>query len=335
MADYNRNQRGAHRISNYDWNEDRGRGRYDEDRNSESDSRYENDFEEGNAGWQSRYQREDRNSGRGNIYGSGRYGRHYESEFNTGNFGRDRGYGYDRDQGYGSSYYGSGSGSSYDNDRGNSYRNRNLYDRDYQGMGRSNYSGTRLGGSNYGEYGDNRRYYEGRNEGRGQGGYRGYYGSPGERGEDRSWWDKTSDEISSWFGDEDAERRRERDRIRAEYRGKGPKNYKRSDERIKDDINDRLSDDPFIDATDIEVSVSDGEVTLTGTVDERNGKRRAEDIAENVSGVKNVENRIKVGQRSNVMSGGVQTETTSVSGSQTTSAVPGSERSKSKNYVTG
>lgn len=77
-------------------------------------------------------------------------------------------------------------------------------------------------------------------------------------------------------------------------RGRGPKNYIRSDERIREDINDRLQDDEHIDASDIEVSVEAGDVVLTGTVDSRFAKRHAEDIAEHVSGVKNVENRVRV-----------------------------------------
>jgi osmotically-inducible protein OsmY len=332
MADYNRNQRGNTRNANQDWNENRGRGRseYESRYNGDENRDYEsgNDFDQ-NAGWQSRPERErDRDDyNRGNLYGSGRYGRHYESEFNTGNYGSDRNYGY--------SNYGITTGSSYDANRGNINRGRNLYDGDYQGIGRENYSGSRLGASNYGSYGDSSRgYYEGRNRGSNYGSYSGYYGgnygSPGERNrDDRTWWDRTTDEVSSWFGDEEAERRRDRDRqMRGEHRGKGPKNYKRSDERIKDDINDRLSDDPFVDASDIDVTVTNGEVTLTGTVDERSSKRRAEDIAENVSGVKNVENRIRVGQQT-------ESAVTGVSGSQSTSAVAGSERSRGKTYVTG
>jgi osmotically-inducible protein OsmY len=78
------------------------------------------------------------------------------------------------------------------------------------------------------------------------------------------------------------------------HRGKGPKNYKRSDERIREDILDKLTDDPYIDASGVEVTVQSCEVTLTGTVNERKEKRRAEDIAESVSGVAHVENRLKV-----------------------------------------
>ncbi|NOT74047.1 MAG: BON domain-containing protein [Cyclobacteriaceae bacterium] len=78
------------------------------------------------------------------------------------------------------------------------------------------------------------------------------------------------------------------------HRGKGPKGYKRTDERIQEDIHDRLTYDNFVDASNIEVSVKAGEVTLTGTVAERSEKRRAEDLAEQVSGVIHLENRLRV-----------------------------------------
>ena len=116
-----------------------------------------------------------------------------------------------------------------------------------------------------------------------------------DRGEERGWWDRASDAVASWFGDEEAERRRRMDQQR-EHRGRGPKGYRRSDERIKEDVNDRLSDDYYLDASDVEVAVTNTEVTLTGTVNSREDKRRAEDIAESVSGVSNVENRLRVKQ---------------------------------------
>ena len=110
----------------------------------------------------------------------------------------------------------------------------------------------------------------------------------------RDWWDRAADEVASWFGDDDAERRRRRDKAVGPHKGKGPKNYKRSDDRIKDDINERLSDDTYIDASDIEVTVSNGVVVLSGTVESKHIKRRAEDIADTVSGVTNVENHLHV-----------------------------------------
>jgi len=81
---------------------------------------------------------------------------------------------------------------------------------------------------------------------------------------------------------------------KGQHRGKGPRGYQRADDRIRDDINDRLADDSFLDATEIEVVVLNGEVTLSGEVEGRQDKRRAEDLCEGVSGVRNVENRIRV-----------------------------------------
>lgn len=81
------------------------------------------------------------------------------------------------------------------------------------------------------------------------------------------------------------------------FTGRGPKGYKRADDRIQEDINEQLTRHAEIDATDIEVSVQDGEVTLRGQVDQRYMKRVAEDIADDVSGVKNVHNEIRVRQQ--------------------------------------
>jgi hypothetical protein len=77
-------------------------------------------------------------------------------------------------------------------------------------------------------------------------------------------------------------------------RGRGPRNYQRSDQRIREDICDRLTDDERIDASEIEVTVANGEVTLSGTLRSRNAKRWATQLAEQVSGVKDVHTRIRV-----------------------------------------
>jgi len=124
-----------------------------------------------------------------------------------------------------------------------------------------------------------------------------YRGRPYRRAEDRGFWERAGDEVRSWFGDEEAERRRRIDEIRpGSFVGRGPRGYKRSDERIREDVNDRLTDDYYLDASDIEVSVIDRLVTLTGRVESRSDKRRAADIAESVSGVTDVNNQLRVGQ---------------------------------------
>ncbi len=77
-------------------------------------------------------------------------------------------------------------------------------------------------------------------------------------------------------------------------RGKGPKGYTRSEDRIREDVCDCLTDDAHLDAGEIEVQVKSGEVTLSGTVPDRSAKRHAEDIIEHVSGVKNVQNSLRI-----------------------------------------
>lgn len=78
------------------------------------------------------------------------------------------------------------------------------------------------------------------------------------------------------------------------HRGKGPKGYTRSDDRIREDLSDRLADDDLIDASEITVSVAKGEVTLDGTVGSRQERRAAEDCAEGCSGVTHVQNNLRV-----------------------------------------
>ena len=78
------------------------------------------------------------------------------------------------------------------------------------------------------------------------------------------------------------------------HRGKGPRDYRRSDERIREDVSDRLTDDHDVDASEITVNVQGGEVTLTGTVTSRDQKRRAEDLAERIGGVTEVINNLRV-----------------------------------------
>jgi osmotically-inducible protein OsmY len=106
-------------------------------------------------------------------------------------------------------------------------------------------------------------------------------------------------------GSQDTMRRNE-----GQYVGRGPRGYKRSDDRIEEDINERLTQHGTIDATDIEVSVQNAEVTLRGTVDSRQAKRLAEDIADAVSGVKEVVNQIKIKQQGHSGESKQETETT-------------------------
>ena len=216
----------------------------------------------------------------------------------SGMWGRgDEGHGFERGamrshsrEDYGSSGYGGGYGREQHDYRGAR--------QDFGEINRERYQNRDFGSRNFGD----------RDELRSRGGFgqdyagRDRFGEAGrsfgygddqrrrdqERRDDRGLWDRASDEVASWFGDRDAAQRREQD-----YRGRGPKGYRRSDDRIREDVNDRLSDDPYIDASDVDVTVSNGEVTLGGTVDSRHARRRAEDIAESISGVSHVQNNLR------------------------------------------
>jgi osmotically-inducible protein OsmY len=78
------------------------------------------------------------------------------------------------------------------------------------------------------------------------------------------------------------------------FYGKGPKGWKRADERIHEDVCEALYQSWEVDASNIEVVVKDGHVYLQGTVSSRNTKRRAEETVEFISGVADVINELRV-----------------------------------------
>jgi osmotically-inducible protein OsmY len=247
------------------------------------------------------------------FYDHERYGRDSEEEEQRHRRGTD--YGRSGQEYSGSESYFRGSGSSYNDpyrSYGSSYNepNRN-YGNSYNDQNR-NYGGSDYGRSEYGgRYGESygrgyeernsNPYYQNRR-------YRGFNrGWEDQGGEERGFLERAGDEVRSWFGDEEAERRRHQDEVRSQYAGRGPKGYKRSDERIREDVNDRLTGDYYLDAHDIEVSVNDCTVTLSGRVNSRNDKRRAEDLAESVRGVSDVSNQLRVGQDTSVTTTGIET----------------------------
>ena len=81
---------------------------------------------------------------------------------------------------------------------------------------------------------------------------------------------------------------------RGRYSGRGPKGYVRSDVAIEEDVHVVLTQSPDIDGSDIRVEIDGGEVTLYGTVPDRDMKRAAEDAVEAVRGVREVFNQLRV-----------------------------------------
>ena len=235
-------------------------------------------------------------------YGAGRFGR---DEYGGGAGGYEegayggsaqRGYG---DQGrYGGQGYG-GQGYGGQGDRNQGYGGEGSTGRSYGGYGGQGWRGSEGGDAQawrreqgYGGQGG----YGGQASGGGYGQQR-YGGQQGQGGQNRGFAggnpqvEATSDGDAqrgwrSMFGGDQGRM--------GEHRGRGPKNYSRSDDRIREDVNDRLSDDSWLDASEIEVEVKSGEITLTGTVQSREDKRRAEDLAEQVSGAKHVQNNLRV-----------------------------------------
>lgn len=123
-------------------------------------------------------------------------------------------------------------------------------------------------------YGDWQRHSTGATSGaRGQEGF----GNPGEQtwGEERF----------------QAERREEQGRRQVES---GPRGRRRSDESLAQEIREILTNDPELDATDVEVEVEGGAVTLSGAVNESDAKLLAEELVETLAGVREVHNRIRV-----------------------------------------
>ena len=270
MADWNRYRRQENR-SDYE----RGSGRDRQPEQFQSDrthsgndygSGYEQMGDDSQAGYGNRDDESGyvddryRSSGRQDRGGSGNRERSYESD--QGDFGparvgnRERG-------GYGSF-------------TSETYRTGgNVGPREHLGYGRGDdysrgaYSRGSYGAGTYGvaprrEYGDS------------------------NSDNDRGFFERAGDEVASWFGDEDAARRREQD-----HRGRGPSNYTRSDERILEDACDKLTQDWGVDARNVQVTVANGEVTLDGKVENRRQKRRAEDVVHEVSGVSHVQNNLR------------------------------------------
>jgi osmotically-inducible protein OsmY len=267
-----RNRPGYESNDYYGRSAARDYGRSDRDSGSNY-GRGHDDWSSGNAFGRSRsYQGGDWGSDRGG--GPGDYGQDFSREVRRDSYGDNNPFGSNR---------------SYEYDDSNHPPGRS-YGRDYTGYGDWSRGpardyGRERGGAFWNSDADdrrdweyNRRSWSGGDHGRGRG------------NEERSFWERASDEVSSWFGDDDAGRRRRQD----QHRGRGPRNYTRSGDRIREDVSDRLTDDWRVDATEIEVTVSGTEVTLTGTVTSRDQRRRAEDIAESVSGVTHVQNNLRV-----------------------------------------
>ena len=164
-----------------------------------------------------------------------------------------------------------------------------------------------------------------RRESSGGGGY-------GDRWSRESGWGAWPREQGSWQGYRTSEPKGiyEDDRGRvyqfshapqSNFSGRGPKGYRRSDERIREEICERLTDDWRVDATEIDVVVNNGQVTMSGAVHSREEKRKAEDLVESIPGVHDVHNNLRVSQWDENQNRGIdRTGGTTTGASQTNTA---------------
>ena len=207
-------------------------------------------------------------------------------------------------------------GQSFDYGRGPESRPR--YGRDEHW--RDDYDRPRTSGANYG-YSSGAPYSYGSGYGPGSSPVFHGYGQGTGRSWSSGYGDRNPSPYSERYGFES-----EANRDRGGFAGRGPRGYQRSDARINEDVCDRLCDAPDIDASNIDVRVENGEVTLSGSVFDRTDKRRAEDLIENVSGVREVHNNLRVGRdlENNGFTGNGPSASTNVSGTDQKAGTPGS-----------
>jgi hypothetical protein len=113
---------------------------------------------------------------------------------------------------------------------------------------------------------------------------------------------------------------------------RGPKGWKRTDERLKEDICERLYHTQHIDSSDVTVEVKDGKVMLEGSVPQRGMKHALEDLIDACPGVTDIDNRVRVSQ------GGSQSQTGQSGSSGTsgsTSGQTGSTTGSSGTWASG
>jgi osmotically-inducible protein OsmY len=262
--------------------------RYPQQAAGQRDGRYPQNYrgqggEQGNYGYRDWDWNEEGRTGEYGRSGQGRRGqggREREDEYEGGRGGYQQSYRGGRENDWPER---GRFGNEYDSDQGdgNGYREQG-----YRGGYRSGNGGR--GSSRYGDYS-------------GYGGYGGY-GSEIDISTGRGNTGYSATAQGSYGGREYGGSQ-DQGQDQGRFRGIGPKGYSRSDERLKEDISDRLMDDPEIDASQIEIEVDDGEVTLSGTVESRNIKFEVERMADTISGVKDVHNQLRVQRQDSRESG--------------------------------
>jgi osmotically-inducible protein OsmY len=299
---YDRNDRSEGRYGNRDESQYQRSSRdFDRDDSWQSQDRQRNqNFRDADErGYTGSSYAQDRDYGRRGYAGS-QYPQ--ERDFNAGYIGYESQrfpgtFGSNEDQRFGRAYEPPRFGRDY----GASDWNRN--DRDRPRFGRE-YGERSHGGSDWNRNLSQERY------GQSNWGNEPYRGE--QRGRDESWTQQLREAGQQVVR-----------KVKRAFRG--PKGYKRSDERIREDVNDRLAQQDHLDPSEIEVTVSNAEVTLIGLVESRHDKFLAEEIADDVSGVIDVHNQLRV-RRTQAATTGQTSETSTTLGAQ-----PANEASRNRN----
>jgi hypothetical protein len=131
--------------------------------------------------------------------------------------------------------------------------------------------------------------------------------SPYDQGEIAPWYGADTgmgDSGSSQYVDRGASSSEQGDRtgltggqMRGRFSGRGPRGYRRSDERIREDVCELLTRHGEIDASEMDVEVHDGTIILRGTADSGRTRRLTEELVEDVAGVHDVQNELRVNRR--------------------------------------
>lgn len=301
---------------------------------------YDQEYGQRESGQGARYGQSGRYSesgyGRGREYLGG--GRHYGNEMGGWQGREDEQWRnrdvhgqYDRDANYGGfsgggtgNYRGyGGSGGSYQGGQGRWGDAGTQYSRGGGSQGDYNYRG-------YGRGGSGREGYQGQGQERRSGSSRpGYSGAAsGYYGDEYS----SQGEGMDLYGSQGTQGRQWGQQEYGAHRGRGPRGYKRSDDRIREEVCDCLTDDDRLDATNIEVTVKDGEVTLSGYTTSRADKRWAESLAERISGVKEVQNSIRLMDQQRAQGQtGTQSSTQGASGTATTGTARSGDKGRESN----
>jgi osmotically-inducible protein OsmY len=271
--------------------EERNRGDWEEQSGQRGVSGYSGGSESEQSGW-GRDMDEDR-------WGQGGYGQSQYGQREQGGYGQSQ-YGQRGQGGYGQSQYGQ---------------------REQGGHEQGGYGQSQSGQRGQGGYGQSQ--YGQREQGGYGGGTRQQYG---RQYESQSFDQPYPSGFQSDFGSSQRSQSgfgREGYGESGAHRGKGPKGYTRSDERLKEVICEKLTDDPMIDASEINIEVTGQTVKLTGTVDDRSTKYEVEELIERCGGVKDIDNQLRVRSQG----GSMQTSQTTGSGTGQTMSQSGKEGS--------